>query len=190
MKKYLMISLAVAAVLAAGGVLYLASRPAEAKATAPKEEKAQQGWPYRNFVVDAVQSIDSDGNEVTKQVRLSDYVGKGKYILVDFWASWCPPCRAEVPNLKAVYEKYGGERFEIVSVAVWDRPADSFAAIKEEGMSWTQIVCDAKTNQVPTTVYGIEGIPQIILISPEGRVIGDNLRGAAVEKAVKKALGL
>lgn len=146
-------------------------------------------WNYRNFVVDAVQYIEK-GKEVTKQVRLSDYVGRGKYILVDFWASWCGPCRGEVPNLKAVYDEFGGDDFEIVSVAVWDRAEDSFEAIEEEGMNWTQIVCSAKTNQVPTQVYGIEGIPQIILIDPDGKVIGENLRGSKIRTAVKKALGL
>ncbi len=123
-------------------------------------------------------------------MRLSDYVGQGKYILVDFWASWCGPCRGEVPNLKAVYDEFGGDDFEIVSVAVWDRAEDSFEAIEEEGMNWTQIVCSAKTNQVPTQVYGIEGIPQIILIDPDGKVVGENLRGAKIRTAVKKALGL
>ncbi|MBP5538806.1 MAG: TlpA family protein disulfide reductase [Bacteroidales bacterium] len=146
-------------------------------------------WNYRDFVVDAVQSVEK-GKEVTKQVRLSDYVGHGKYILVDFWASWCPPCRGEVPNLKAVYDEFGGDNFEIVSVAVWDKAVDSFEAIAEEGMTWTQIVCSAKTNQVPTRVYGIEGIPYIILIDPDGKVVGDNLRGARIRTAVKKALGL
>ena len=146
-------------------------------------------WNYRNFVVDAVQYIEK-GKEVTKQVRLSDYVGHGKYILVDFWASWCPPCRGEVPNLKAVYDEFGGDQFEIVSVAVWDKAEDAFEAIAEEGMNWTQIVCSAKTNQIPTQVYGIEGIPQIILIDPDGQVIGTELRGAKIRKAVKKALGL
>ncbi len=146
-------------------------------------------WNYRNFVVDAVQYIEK-GKEVTKQVRLSDYVGHGKYILVDFWASWCPPCRGEVPNLKAVYDEFGGDDFEIVSVAVWDKAEDAFEAIAEEGMNWTQIVCSEKTNQIPTQVYGIEGIPQIILIDPDGQVIGTELRGAKIRKAVKKALGL
>ena len=146
-------------------------------------------WKYHDFTVDAVQSIDK-GKEVTKKVRLSDYVGHGKYILVDFWASWCPPCRGEVPNLKAVYEEFGGEDFEIVSVAVWDKAEDAFDAIEEEGMNWTQIVCSAKTNQIPTQVYGIEGIPYIILIDPDGKVIGEDLRGKQIRKAVKKALGL
>ena len=146
-------------------------------------------WNYRNFVVDAVQYIEK-GKEVTKQVSLSDYVGQGKYILVDFWASWCGPCRGEVPNLKAVYDEFGGDDFEMLSVAVWDKAEDAFDAIEEEGMNWTQIVCSAKTNQIPTQVYGIEGIPYIILIDPDGKVIGEDLRGKQIRKAVKKALGL
>ena len=146
-------------------------------------------WNYRNFVVDDVESIEN-GKEITQQVRLSDYVGQGKYILVDFWASWCGPCRGEVPNLKAVYDEFGGDDFEIVSVAVWDKAEDAFDAIEEEEMNWTQIVCSAKTNQIPTQVYGIEGIPYIILIDPDGKVIGEDLRGKQIRKAVKKALGL
>ena len=146
-------------------------------------------WNYRNFVVDDVESIEN-GKEITQRVRLSDFVGHGKYILVDFWASWCGPCRGEVPNLKAVYDEFGGDDFEIVSVAVWDKAEDAFDAIEEEGMNWTQIVCSAKTNQIPTQVYGIEGIPYIILIDPDGKVIGEDLRGKQIRKAVKKALGL
>ena len=146
-------------------------------------------WNYRNFVVDDVESIEN-GKEITQQVRLSDFVGHGKYILVDFWASWCGPCRGEVPNLKAVYDEFGGDDFEIVSVAVWDKAEDAFDAIEEEEMNWTQIVCSAGTNQVPTQVYGIEGIPYIILIDPDGKVIGEDLRGKQIRKAVKKALGL
>ena len=146
-------------------------------------------WNYRNFVVDDVESIEN-GIEITQRVRLSDFVGHGKYILVDFWASWCGPCRGEVPNLKAVYDEFGGDDFEIVSVAVWDKAEDAFDAIEEEGMNWTQIVCSAKTNQIPTQVYGIEGIPYIILIDPDGKVIGEDLRGKQIRKAVKKALGL
>ena len=146
-------------------------------------------WTYRNFSVDAVQYIDENGKNVTKVTRLSDYVGKGKYILVDFWASWCGPCRGEVPNIKNVYEKYAGDAFDVVSVAVWDKPVDAFEAIEEEGMQWNQIVCTEETNQVPTNIYGVEGIPFIILIDPDGKVIGEDLRGAGIERAVKKALG-
>lgn len=146
-------------------------------------------WNYRNFGVKAVTGFDKNGKALTQNVSLSDYVGKGKYVLIDFWASWCGPCRAEVPNLQAIYKQYGGKDFEIVSVAVWDSPMDSWQAIKEEGMTWTQIVCTEQDSQVPTRVYGISGIPYIILVAPDGKVIGERLRGYKIEEAVRKALG-
>ena len=121
-----------------------------------------------------------------KTVRLSDYVGKGKYILVDFWASWCGPCRGEIPNIKKVYNKYRGPRFDIVSVAVADKKENTLEAIKEEGIVWNNMV-DA--GQVPVNLYGIEGIPHIVLFGPDGKVVAVDLRGPRIEAAVKKALG-
>lgn len=119
-------------------------------------------------------------------VRFSDFVGKGKYILVDFWASWCGPCRAEVPNIKAVYEKYAGDDFDVVGLAVWDKLEDSEAAIGELGMVWNHIL---DCQRVPTDIYGVFGIPHIMLISPDGTIVKRNLRGAAIGEAVAEALG-
>jgi len=119
-------------------------------------------------------------------VRLSDYVGKGKYILVDFWASWCGPCRGEIPNLKNVYEQFAGEDFDMLSVAVWDEVEDTYRAIAEEELPWNQIV---GAGMIPTDLYGIEGIPHIILFGPDGTILKRNLRGPAIGKAVAAALG-
>lgn len=115
--------------------------------------------------------------------KLSDYVGKGKYILADFWASWCGPCRREIPNVKNVYEKFHGDKFDVVSIAVWDKLEDSMKAIEEEGLVWNQIL---DGQRIPTDAYGIEGIPEIILFGPDGTILmrGEGLRGANMEPVI------
>lgn len=115
--------------------------------------------------------------------KFSDYVGKGKYILVDFWASWCGPCKAEVPNLKNVYEKYAGKEFDILGVAVWDKEEATRQAIKDLALPWNQII-DAQS--IPTDLYGIQGIPHIILFGPDGTILKRNLRGDDIEAEVAK----
>ena len=115
--------------------------------------------------------------------KLSDYVGLGKYILVDFWASWCGPCRREIPNIKAVWEKYHGENFDVLSVAVWDKPEDTAKALEEEQLPWPQIV---NAQRIPTDIYGIEGIPHLILFGPDGSIVkrGEGLRGANMDPVI------
>lgn len=120
-----------------------------------------------------------------KVTRLSDYVGKGKYVLVDFWASWCGPCRAEIPNLIKVYNQYKGDKFEVLGVATWDDPKDTKEAIQDLGIPYPQMLNAQKAG---SDAYGIKGIPQIILFGPDGKIVKRNLRGDAVEKAVREAL--
>ena len=140
-------------------------------------EKTAEGKPFADF-----KGETADG----KPVSLSDYVGKGKWILVDFWASWCGPCKAELPNIISVYEKYAGKDFTVMGVPVWDVREDTDVAIVELGIPYEQIFVG--DDHTPTEVYGINGIPHIILFAPDGTIAKRNLRGARIEEAVKEAL--
>lgn len=140
---------------------------------------------FIDFQVDAVVK-NEDGSEETKQLSLSDFVGKGKYVLVDFWASWCGPCRAELPNIASVYEKFAGEDFDVLSIAVWDEPSNSYDAIEQHEMKWNQIVPVEACSTVPSQTYDISGIPQIMLFGPDGTIVARDLRGEFIEKTVAK----
>ena len=126
------------------------------------------------------------GNLDGSDAKLSDYVGKGKYILVDFWASWCGPCRREIPIIAEIYQKYHGPKFDVLGVAVWDQREASLKAAKELGIVWNQIV-DAQS--IPTDLYGIGGIPHIILFGPDGTIIERDLRGDHMKEVVAKHVG-
>ena len=140
--------------------------------------KVQVDMPFVDFTV-------PKGNLDGTPAKLSDYVGKGKYILVDFWASWCGPCRAEIPNIKEAYNKYHGDKFDVLSIAVWDQHPRTMKALEEENMPWKQII-DA--DKIPTDAYGINGIPQIILFAPDGTIAARNLRGENVDRTIHKFL--
>lgn len=118
-------------------------------------------------------------------LKLSDFVGKGKYILVDFWASWCGPCREEIPHLKDIWYEFKGEKFDIVGAPVYDKVKNTLEAVEEFKIPWKQIL------DVPESVpeaYGFDYIPYIILIGPDGTILERDLRGEAVRAAVKKYL--
>ena len=117
-----------------------------------------------------------------KQVKLSDWVGKGKYVLVDFWASWCGPCRAEMPNVVEAYNKYHSKGLEIVGVS-FDQKKDAWTAmVKKLGMEWPQM-SDLKGWQCEAgKVYGIRSIPSNILLDPQGKIVASDLRGEELQK--------
>ncbi|MBO5787194.1 MAG: AhpC/TSA family protein [Bacteroidaceae bacterium] len=120
--------------------------------------------------------------------RLSDYVGKGKYVLVDFWASWCGPCKGEIPNLIELQQKFGGEKFTVLGVNVWDEEDKFKAALTAEGITYPQIYIPRDNKDNATDMYGIKGIPQIILFAPDGTIVQRDLRGAAMKALVEEKM--
>ena len=121
-----------------------------------------------------------------KTSRLSDYVGKGQYVLVDFWASWCGSCRKEIPNLIAAYNKHKGQGLQVLGIAAWDKPEATLKAIEEEKVPYPQII---NSQQIATDLYGITGIPEIILFAPDGKILRRGLRGPIIEKALAEIFG-
>jgi peroxiredoxin len=121
-----------------------------------------------------------------KQIALSSF--KGKYVLVDFWASWCGPCRGENPNVVAAYNKFKDKNFTILGVSLDEKKDAWEAAIKKDGLTWSH-VSDLKyweSSVVP--LYGIGGIPYNVLVDPQGTVIGESLRGPELEEKLQEVL--
>ena len=141
-----------------------------------------EGQPFVDFAGKTPEGAD---------IKLSDYVGKGKWVLTDFWASWCGPCMREVPNVKKVFETYEGDKFMVLGVAVWESNGDNSASarkMEQMDMKWHQIFVG--DDHTPTDSYGIVGIPTMILFAPDGTIYkrGDVLRGESMIKTVAEAL--
>ncbi len=114
---------------------------------------------------------------------------KGKTVLIDFWASWCAPCRAENPNVVKAYSNYKSKGFEVFSVSL-DADVNKWKlAIQKDNLSWASHVCDFKAWQSPVVqLYGFKGIPYNVLIDKEGKIIAKNLRGEELEKKLTEVL--
>lgn len=158
------------------------SLSAKVRNTADGIEFAKAIDAARATSVGAMAPVFTQNDVNGKPVSLTDF--RGKYVLIDFWASWCGPCRGENPNVVKAYNQYKTKNFTILGVSL-DRPgkkADWLTAIKADGLVWTQ-VSDLKfwDNEV-AKLYGIRSIPQNFLIDPNGKIIGKNLRGDELEK--------
>lgn len=147
-------------------------------------QNTAEGKPFVDFAGKTPEGTD---------IKLSDIVGQGRWVLADFWASWCGPCMREIPNIKRTHESLSGDKFTVLGIAVWDADAEgtnskSLAKMGEMGMTWPQIfVGDDRT---PTDVYGISGIPTIILFAPDGTIYkrGHELRGEQMTEKVSEII--
>lgn len=131
-----------------------------------------------------INALTPDG----KAIALSDYVGKGKYVLVDFWASWCAPCRKEMPKIVAIYNKYKDKGFEIVGVSL-DEDGDSWQkSIKSLQMTWPQMSDLKGWDSALGKPYGVRSIPFTLLLDKDGNIIAKNLRAEALEEKLKEII--
>ena len=121
-----------------------------------------------------------------KLVKLSDF--KGKYVLLDFWASWCPPCRAENPHVVKAYHLFKDKNFTILGVSLDDNKTRWMQAIEADKLVWTQISDLKRWDGEVVRKYQVDGIPTSFLINPEGKIIAKNLRGEELEAFLRKTL--
>ena len=137
----------------------------------------------------AVGAIAPDFTQNTadqKPVKLSDF--KGKYVLIDFWASWCGPCRAENPNVVKAFNQYKDKNFTVLGVSLDSESSKAawLKAIEKDGLTWTQVSDLKGWSNAVAQMYSVNSIPQNFLINPEGKIVAKNLRGEALEAKLKE----
>ena len=142
----------------------LANYLSETKAKMEICARTWVGKPFIDF------SVEYKG----KTVRLSDYVGRGQYVLADFWASWCGPCKQQIPELTALHQQYKDKELILLGIAVRDKEENTEKAIDDLGIPYPQII---NAQDIPASLYGVDAIPHTILFAPDGIIIARNIYG-------------
>ncbi|MBP5386293.1 MAG: AhpC/TSA family protein [Prevotella sp.] len=132
-----------------------------------------------------LEMADPDG----KMHKLSDLVGEGKWLLVDFWASWCGPCRQEMPNVLEAYNKFHDKGFEVVGISFDQKKEAWVKAIEQLNMQWLQLSDLKGWNCAAAPTYKIDAIPDNLLIDPQGKIVDRALRGKPLHKRLEKIFG-
>ncbi|MBI3218140.1 MAG: TlpA family protein disulfide reductase [Bacteroidetes bacterium] len=164
-------------------------------------EKFQKDWPTSPFTKELVAMTEkmkiTAVGQLAPEIALPNPSGqivklsslRGKYVLIDFWAKWCGPCRKENPNVVRAYNRFKNKGFEVYGVSLDRNKQEWMQAIQEDGLAWTQVSDLQYFNSQAARDYNIQAIPFSILLDKEGKIIAKNLRGAALEQKLEEVLG-
>ena len=169
----------------------------ELKATRAKISSELAGCPYVKDLDGIIKQLENvQIGKVAPEFSLPDTAGvsvslsdfRGKYVLLDFWASWCPPCRAEMPNLVKAYKDYKDKGFDIIGISL-DSKADAWAkGVKDLNITWTQLSDLKGWQNSGAALYGVNSIPHTVLVDKDGTIIAKNLHGQELEDKIKEVL--